>query len=262
MKLNEYQRELVEQNLDLVYFAARKLSATSEEYEELVSVGAIGLCDAAKDYAEEYEEREIKFSTYALRCIKCEMRKYLRGNSQKMKHIKLFDKDDEEMLTILQSVPATNEELEKVEDTQVFVSTFSKLLNRLRGRELAVFLCNLALNTQKETAELFSVTPSTFKYWLDNAKKTVKMLDDISDNKARKCYVTISDAYYEVEIFGNDERRMESAFSKFFSKVKRIDCASIDYVVRRNKKRITLLLPRESEVALILLAVMLLYIDE
>ena len=55
---------------------------------------------------------------------------------------------------------------------------------------------------------------------------------------------------------------MESAFSKFFFKVKRIDCASIDYVVRRNKKRITLLLPRESEVALILLAVMLLYIDE
>lgn len=261
MKLNEYQRELVEQNFGLVLRAAKRLSITSEDYEELVSVGAIGLCDAAKAYEEVHEEREIKFSTYALRCIKCEMRKYLHENSQKMEHIKLFDKDDEEMRTILKSVQAANEELEKVEDTQVLASIFSKLLNRLRGRELAMFLCDLALKTHKETAELFGVTPSTVKYWLDNAKKTVKKLDSVSNNKARKCYVTISDAYYEVEIFGNDERRMESAFSKFFSKVEKIGCASIDYAVRHNKKRITLLLPRESE-ALIPLAMVLLYIDE
>lgn len=261
MKLNEYQRELVEQNFGLVLRAAEKLSITSEDYEELVSVGAIRLCDAAKAYAEEYEEREIKFSTYALRRIKYEMRKYLREDSQKKEHIKLFDKDDEEMRTILQSVPAASEELEKVEDTQMLASTFSKLLNRLRGRELAMFLCDLALKTQKETAELFSVTPATVKYWLDNAKKTVRMLDGISNNKARKCHVTISDAYYEVEIFGNDERRMEIAFSKFFSKVEKIGCASIDYAVRHDKKRITLLLPREGE-ALIPLAVVLFYIDE
>ena len=105
------------------------------------------------------------------------------------------------------------------------------------------------------------MTPSTVKYWLDKAKKTVKKLDSVSNNKVRKCYVTISDAYYEVEIFGNDERRMEIAFSKFFSKVEKIGCASIDYAVRHNKKRITLLLPRESE-ALIPLAMVLLYIDE
>ena len=77
---NEYARkQLIEHNLRLVVYIAKKFDNTGVGVEDLISIGTIGLIKAINTFN---PEKNIKLATYASRCIENEILMYLRRNSK------------------------------------------------------------------------------------------------------------------------------------------------------------------------------------
>ncbi len=75
--VNDVRRELIERNLRLVVYIARKFESTGIGIEDLVSIGTIGLIKAVNTFD---VQKRIKLATYASRCIENEILMFLRRN--------------------------------------------------------------------------------------------------------------------------------------------------------------------------------------
>ena len=86
---DEYARsKLIEHNIRLVVFLAKKYENTGVDLEDLVSIGSIGLIKGVNTYK---LDKNIKLATYASRCIDNEILMFLRKNKRKKKEISLED---------------------------------------------------------------------------------------------------------------------------------------------------------------------------
>lgn len=81
--MSEQQASLVENNVKLVYYLVRKSFLENGDYDELISTGFIGLVKAAKTFD---EDKQIKFATYASKCIVNEILMFLRKRDRLRKN--------------------------------------------------------------------------------------------------------------------------------------------------------------------------------
>ena len=84
----ETRNKLVEHNLRLVVFLAKKYESTGYDLEDLVSIGSIGLIKAIETYK---PDKNIKLATYASRCIANEILMYIRKNKKRRSEVSLED---------------------------------------------------------------------------------------------------------------------------------------------------------------------------
>ena len=82
------KQKLIEHNLRLVVYIAKKFSGCGIEMEDLISIGAIGLIKAVQTYK---YDKKIKLATYASRCIENEILMYLRRNSKIKAEISFYE---------------------------------------------------------------------------------------------------------------------------------------------------------------------------
>ena len=75
----EEQEKIILENQKLVYYLVKKFNVVPDNYEDFVSVGTIGLIKAVATFD---ASKDIKFATYAARCIENEILMYLRRNSK------------------------------------------------------------------------------------------------------------------------------------------------------------------------------------
>ena len=157
---------LIERNLRLVVYIARKFENTGVGIEDLVSIGTIGLIKAVNTFK---PERRIKLATYASRCIENEILMHLR-RSNKVKVEVSFDEplnvdwDGNELL--LSDVLGTENdiiyrELEEEVDRNLLHSAINKLSARERNiMELRFGLRGDNEKTQKEVADFLGISQS------------------------------------------------------------------------------------------------------
>ncbi len=158
--------KLVEHNLRLVVFLAKKFESTGLDMEDLISVGTIGLIKAINSFK---TEKQIKLATYASRCIENEILMYLRKLSKRKQEISLdeplnVDGEGNELLLadILGSDPDaiyTNVE------NQMEKQLLEEGLQRLSQREKQIIQMRFGLDgneerTQKEVADLLGISQS------------------------------------------------------------------------------------------------------
>ena len=158
---------LVERNLRLVVYIAKKFENTNIGVEDLVSIGTIGLMKAINTFN---PEKNIKLATYASRCIENEILMYLRKNSQTKCEISLdeplnVDWDGNELL--LSDILGTDgdevdKEIETKEEKRLIYTAVSKLPER--DRQIICERFGLYKNgkekTQKEVADLLGISQS------------------------------------------------------------------------------------------------------
>jgi RNA polymerase sporulation-specific sigma factor len=157
---------LIERNLRLVVYIARKFENTGVNVEDLVSVGAIGLIKAVNTFN---PEKKIKLATYASRCIENEILMYLRRNSKVKAEISFYeplnvDWDGNELL--LSDILGTGNDvvynfIEDEVDKQLLVIAMKKLSDR----EKEIVNLRFGLNgkkerTQREVADLLGISQS------------------------------------------------------------------------------------------------------
>lgn len=157
---------LIERNLRLVVYIARKFENTGVNVEDLISVGTIGLIKAVNTFD---PEKKIKLATYASRCIENEILMYLRRNSKIKTEISFYeplniDWDGNELL--LSDILGTESDvvynmIEDEVDKQLLVLAMGKLNDREKEIvELRFGLNGYAEKTQKEVADILGISQS------------------------------------------------------------------------------------------------------
>lgn len=158
--------KLIEHNLRLVVYVAKKFENTGLDLEDLVSIGAIGLIKAIKTYN---TDKQIKLATYASRCIENEILMQLRKNSKQKNEVSLdvplsFDNEGNELLLVdvlCDEEENISENLEQDADKQII----SKSINKLCMREQEIMKLRFGLDdgeekTQKEVADMLGISQS------------------------------------------------------------------------------------------------------
>ena len=174
--------KLIEHNLRLVVFLAKKYENTNVDLEDLVSIGTIGLMKAVKTFS---NEKNIKLATYASRCIDNEILMFLRKNKKVRGEVSFeeslsFDADGNELH--LEDVLGTDADivtrpLEDDFNKKIMIEEINKLNNR--DREIIIMrygLFNHPEKTQKEVAEILGISQS---YISRIEKKVIKKLKNI-----------------------------------------------------------------------------------
>lgn len=180
------RRVLVERNLRLVVYIARKFENTGVGLEDLISIGTIGLIKAANTFR---ADKNIKLATYASRCIENEILMYIRKSQNQKLELSLeaplsADWDGNEL--ILSDVLGSDEEnvgkrLEDEEEKSVIAEAVALLGDREREIiELRFGLGGRREMTQKEVADMLGISQS---YISRLEKKTINRLKEQIENK-------------------------------------------------------------------------------
>ncbi|WP_160691179.1 RNA polymerase sporulation sigma factor SigE [Clostridium sp. C2-6-12] len=170
---------LIERNLRLVVYIARKFENTGVYVEDLISVGTIGLIKAVNTFN---PEKKIKLATYASRCIENEILMYLRRNSKIKAEISFYeplniDWDGNELL--LSDILGTeNDTVYNLIEDEVDKQLLVMALKSLNEREKEIVRLRFGLNgtrekTQKEVADMLGISQS---YISRLEKKIIKRL--------------------------------------------------------------------------------------
>lgn len=157
---------LIERNLRLVIYIARKFENTGVGIEDLISVGTIGLIKAVNTFD---PEKKIKLATYASRCIENEILMYLRRNSKVRSEISFYeplniDWDGNELL--LSDILGTeNDCVYNLIEDEVDKQLLAIAMKKLSIREKEIVKLRYGLNgcnekTQKEVADMLGISQS------------------------------------------------------------------------------------------------------
>lgn len=162
------RKVLIEHNLRLVVYIAKKFDNTGVGVEDLISIGTIGLIKAINTFN---PAKKIKLATYASRCIENEILMYLRRNSKTKMEVSIdeplnVDWDGNELL--LSDILGTDEDVisRRLED-EVEIVLLGKAIDKLSPREQTIIRLRFGLNsaegkekTQKEVADLLGISQS------------------------------------------------------------------------------------------------------
>ena len=178
----EAKNKLIEHNLRLVVFLAKKYESTGYEMEDLISIGSIGLIKGIETYK---IDKNIKLATYASRCISNEILMYIRKNKKRKKEVSLEDSlnyDNEGNELHLEDVLGTENDL--VSDSyerEVERKCVGEEINKLKPREKQIMVLRYGLNnkesyTQKEVAAILGISQS---YISRIEKKVIKNIRNL-----------------------------------------------------------------------------------
>ena len=168
----EYEDEaksiLIEHNLRLVVYIAKKFDNTGVGVEDLISIGTIGLIKSINTFN---PQKNIKLATYASRCIENEILMYLRRNNKTKLEVSIdeplnVDWDGIELL--LSDILGTDEDvIYRDIETEVERKLLLKAVDKLSDREKTIINLRFGLSdpsgkelTQKEVAEMLGISQS------------------------------------------------------------------------------------------------------
>lgn len=162
----EARNKLIEHNIRLVVFLAKKYENTGYDLEDLVSIGSIGLIKGINTYK---MDKNIKLATYCSRCIANEILMFLRKNKRRKSEISFEDAlnyDAEGNELHLEDILGTDEDIVYKEfESKVDKKMLENELNSLNDREKHIMKLRYGLNnteeyTQKEVANMLGISQS------------------------------------------------------------------------------------------------------
>lgn len=173
------KKKLIEHNLRLVVYIAKKFENSLVEIEDLISIGSIGLIKAINSFN---GDKNIKIATYASRCIQNEILMYLRKISKQKNFVSIDDplnidsEGNELLLTDLVSIDSDIPEVDVEKETEKNI--LWNILNKLNSREKEIMVMRFGLDgniekTQKEVADDLGISQS---YISRLEKKIIKQI--------------------------------------------------------------------------------------
>ena len=180
----EARNKLIEHNLRLVVFLAKKNESTGYDLEDLVSIGSIGLIKGIETYK---PDKNIKLATYSSRCIANEILMYIRKNKKRKTEVSLEDAlnyDAEGNELHLEDILGTDDNIIFDEFSfKLDKELLKQELKNLNDREKQIMTLRYGLNeteeyTQKEVAEMLGISQS---YISRIEKKIIKKLKTLME---------------------------------------------------------------------------------
>ena len=186
----EARKTLVERNLRLVVYIAKKFENTGIGIEDLISIGTIGLMKGVNTFN---SDKIIKLGTYASRCIENEILMYLRRNNKIKSEVSIdepLNKDSDGNELLLSDILGTDPDItyRKLED-EVDMKLLKEAIKKLNDREKNIMEMRFGFisgkeKTQKEVADELGISQS----YISRLEKKIinKMKKDIMSNPAHQ----------------------------------------------------------------------------
>ena len=175
--------KLIEHNLRLVVFLAKKYENTGVDLEDLVSIGSVGLIKGVNTYK---LDKNIKLATYASRCIDNEILMFLRKNKRRRSEISFEDNlsfDSEGNELHLEDILGTDSDivtrgLEEETNKKMLYAEIEKLSDRDKKIMILRYgLYNSEEMTQKDVAKLLGISQSYISRIEKKVIRRLKLLD-------------------------------------------------------------------------------------
>ena len=165
-KQEEAKAKLIEHNIRLVVYIAKKFENTQTDLEDLISIGSLGLIKAVNSFV---PEKNIKLATYASRCIENEILMHLRKVMKQKTEISLeeplsSDSDGNE-LVLEDILSQDSDNIVQNMENQIEKEILKKLLAKLSVKEKTIITLRYGLDgkeekTQKEVADMLNISQS------------------------------------------------------------------------------------------------------
>lgn len=178
----EARNVLIEHNLRLVVFLAKKFDSTGYDLEDLVSIGSLGLIKGIMTYK---PDKNIKLATYASRCVTNEILMFIRKNKNRKGEVSFEDAlnyDAEGNELHLEDIMGTEADVVHDEiENKLAKSKLAECLSELPERDKEIMTMRYGLNnteeyTQKEVADILGISQS---YISRIEKKVIKKLRNV-----------------------------------------------------------------------------------
>ena len=178
------KNKLIEHNLRLVVFLAKKYENTGVDLEDLVSIGSVGLIKGVNTYK---LDKNIKLATYASRCIDNEILMFLRKNKRRKTEVSFEDNlsyDSEGNELHLEDVLGTDSDIVTKElEHEVEKKMLYKEIENLNERDKKIMILRYGLYdvdemTQKDVANLLGISQSYISRIEKKVIKKLKQLDN------------------------------------------------------------------------------------
>ena len=163
----EARQILVERNLRLVVYIAKKFENTGIDFEDLISIGTIGLMKAVNTFN---IDKNIKLATYASRCIENEILMQLRRNTKIKNEVSIdepLNKDGDGNELLLSDILGTdNDVTSRAIENEVDMSLLKVAISKLDSREKYIMKLRFGIEgggkekTQKEVADMLGISQS------------------------------------------------------------------------------------------------------
>lgn len=179
----EARAKLIEHNLRLVVFLAKKYENTGESLEDLVSIGSVGLIKGVNTYK---LGKNIKLATYASRCIDNEILMFLRKNKKRRGEVSFEDSlsfDSEGNELHLEDVLGTDSDIVTKEiERETEKNMLYREINNLNDRDKQIMIMRYGLfnteeMTQKDVANILGISQSYISRIEKKVIKRLKQLD-------------------------------------------------------------------------------------
>lgn len=250
MKLNHEQQQIVLDNQRLVNYFVLKLGVTpnSTEYEDLVSIGTIGLIKAAITF--DVSKRNA-FATYASVCINNELFMHYRKAKKYANDISLEspigdDNEDTGLILMDQIAHPESNFVEKIEKNEDFIQLVSVILNYLKSKERLVMLYYMGNICQEDIAEKLNISQSYVSRVIQKAIFKIREAINHQVQYKEVFSMDIMGNFYKITFASKDISNFNKIFARLLQNLKS-DTALPDFKVNCNKERIIVQIPAHPE---------------
>ena len=247
MNRNSDKDKLILENQKLVRYWVHKMgvNSNSSDYEDIVSIGTIGLLKAASTFD---ETKKATFATYASRCINNEIFMHYRKVKKYEQDISMDEPILEDMdgnkITLGDMIadPESNF-VEKIINDEEFSKVVSIVLNCLKGKERIVFLYFMANYKEKAIGEKLNISQCYANRLKGNAINKIK---NPPVNYKEVFFMKMVGDKYIISFSSNDVENFNNIFAVLLQKIKEYE-KLLDFKVDCNSERIIIQLPAYPE---------------
>jgi len=250
MKLSAEKEELVSKNMKLIHYVLKRLGVApnTEMYEDLESIGKIGLIKAAITFD---KSKKNTFATYATTCIKNEIYMYFRKikkqNDETSLDAPIGEDSDGNELTLEDIIEDDNSNFaEEIVNKDDFIKKINILLNCLSGKARIVILYRLGGLTQEQIGQMLRISRS---YVCRIERKVNLKIREITNKKTNFKEVFFMDAVgskYKLTFSTTEVGKFNEIFAKLLPKL--VNSADLpEFKVGQNKERIVVQMPADPE---------------
>lgn len=249
IRLSSTQEELVLENQRLVYHIMKKYKINASDYDDVASVGTIGLIKAAATFD---ESKKIKFATYAGRCIQNEINMYFRKEKKYMYDISLNepianDAEGNER-TVGDIIPSPEKDFtEELAESEIFIKCISIILNLLEPRERLIMLYAIAGSKQRDIAKKINISQSHVSRLEKKLNKKVKSyLLDTTKQFKEVFKMDQKGDLYQISFASEDVKHFNKIFATLLQNLTATEDLP-DFKVNCSKERIIVQIPAHPE---------------
>ena len=244
---SEEQKKMVLENQRLVYYIIKRFNIDRADFDDYKSVGTIGLIKAILTFD---TSKNVKFGTYASRCIENEIRMYIRKEKKHKAEVSLNEaiiKDLNGNVLRVEDLISDDEDFaENLVDDQVFVDFINIVLNQLTQKERLIMLYKISGVSQVDIAKIIHISQSYVSRVEKKLSKKIELYlynQKLSEGVFR---MTKSGDTYKISFYSKDVEKFNEVLASVLESTENADELPSFKVVHENG-RVRIIIPAHPE---------------